>query len=81
MTHTHTQKARLTYSWTPGGLVDDKLIRNRWFTIYGRDGSVLLETQDAEAADCLADEFPEILSAEPETAADAAIELQMEASR
>ena len=78
---THTDKARLTYSWAPGALVDGKLVRNRWFTIYGRDGSVLLETQDAEAADCLADEFPEILSAEPETPADAAIDEQMEASQ
>ena len=81
MTHTHTHKARLTYSWAPGAIVDGKLVRNRWFTIYGRDGSILLETQDAEAADCLADEFPEILSADPETPADAAIDLQMEASR
>lgn len=78
---THTDKARLTYSWAPGALIDGKLVRNRWFTIYGRNGSVLLETQDAEAADCLADEFPEILSAEPETPADAAIDEQMEAAR
>ena len=78
MTHTHTHKARLTYSWAPGCLVDGKMVRNRWFTVYGRDGSVLLETQDAEAADCLADEFDEISCADPETAADAAIELQME---
>jgi hypothetical protein len=77
---THTHKARLTYSWAPGALVDGKLVRNRWFTIYGRDGSVLLETQDAEAADCLADDLPEILSAEPETPADSAIDLQMEAA-
>lgn len=81
MTNTHTHKARLTYSWAPGCLVEGKLVRNCWFTIYGRDGSILLETQDAEAADCLADEFPEILSADPETPADAAIDLQMEASR
>jgi hypothetical protein len=68
----HTHKARLTYSWGPACLADGQVARNLWFTVYGRDGRVLVETQDAAEADNLAAEFAEISGAEPETRADAA---------
>lgn len=72
-------KARLTYHYSPATLVRGALSRNCWFRVYGRDGEVLVETTDDCLASEVADRFPEITGAEPETLADAAIDA--EASR